>query len=101
MKKKSNKSTIRLTSDVSRFGRLAPEHHNNYTFTKALAEDVVFDEAKELPAIIIRPPVGEFQKIRTELPKDEFELLSSVNSYPIILSLSLGVVSQVSQKVVM
>jgi len=38
--------------------RMTTKHQNNYTFTKALAEDIVADEAKDLPVIIVRPTVG-------------------------------------------
>lgn len=43
---------------VSLAHRLRGFQPNTYTFTKALAERLVEDEANDLPAVIARPSVG-------------------------------------------
>jgi len=44
------------------FHRFTGYHPNTYTFSKSLAEQVVYEARKEIPAVIFRPSIGEEKK---------------------------------------
>ncbi|XP_026678783.1 putative fatty acyl-CoA reductase CG8306 [Diaphorina citri] len=41
---------------------LFEENINTYTMTKAAAEQMIHEEAKDIPAAIFRPSIGEFSE---------------------------------------
>jgi hypothetical protein len=45
--------------------RLLGEWPNCYTFTKSVAEDLIRTEAKNLPAVIVRPAIGTTRLVET------------------------------------
>jgi len=53
------------TLDAVAEGLLKGRHPNTYTFTKALAEWVVQEEAAGLPCAIVRPSIGQLPPINS------------------------------------
>lgn len=45
------------------FGRLLDKWPNTYTFTKAIAEDVVRTQAQDLPLGVFRPSISKYWKL--------------------------------------
>jgi len=49
---------------------------NTYTYTKAMAENVLWEEAGKLPICIVRPSISELVEIgNTELHQNSFKTL--------------------------